>query len=270
MSKFIGPVLGYRKDGRPVYGVRGGSTPAPPETDGAPAPTPNEPPARRPSRTFSEEDLESARKQEKDKLYPRIDALSEQLRVLEEDRAARVAAEEEARATAAEEERKRQEAELSAKELLEQKDKQWTERFEQLQREQAAREALFEKERQFNELMSYRAQAIAANAEMILPELQDEVSGNTKEQIDASIARLAAKSESIIGNVQQSLNAVPGTPPPSAPRTTSPTGFNSSGPLEDGPSQQTITPQDIAAMTWDEYSEYRKKAGIGQSNHGMF
>jgi hypothetical protein len=104
---------------------------------------------------------------------------------------------------------------------------------------------------------------------MILPELQDEVSGNTKEQIDASIARLAAKSESIIGHVQQSLS-IPGTPPPAPPQTTSPTGFNSSGPLEGGPAQQTITPQDIAAMTWEEYSEYRKKAGIGQSNHGMF
>ena len=105
---------------------------------------------------YTEDDLAKVRSQEKDKLYPEIERLKEQVNSLskeKEEQAARKAAE--ADAEAAEAKAKLME-DLDAKDLI----KLTTDELrEQLERERQERErafALLEREKQYADLQSYR------------------------------------------------------------------------------------------------------------------
>lgn len=216
---------------------------------------------------FTEEDIARAREQEKSKLYPQVEKLREELAAFQEkDRAAQ----EEARMRAeaeAEAARRQAESEMDVRSLLEQKEAEWQQRLEEERAERERAFALLERERAFQELESFRQSRLAEEADNIIPELADLVSGNTPEEIEQSIAGLKERSSRILESAQSAMqNArrdMAGT------RVTAP----STGPLDIQSAQQTLTAADIAAMPFDEYVKHRSKllgANASGGGRGLF
>lgn len=216
-------------------------------------------------RMFTAEQLEAARRQEKDKLYPKLTELEQKVSLFEQERsealnAANAAAEAEAQAR-----REREEAEMSAKELLAVKEDQWNktlnsvqseweQKFNALQQESEARQALLEKEREYQELVSYKNRRLSEEADNIMPELIDLIDGNTVAEIDLAISRVVEKSSAIVQNIQQSLPQ-----PQQRPRSISTVGGVPNGPLENAQDQRVLTNDDIQSMSIAEYAQIRDR-----------
>lgn len=212
-------------------------------------------------RTFSESDIEAARKQEKDKLYPQMESMQEELKRLreaEEERTKLAKTEADQRADAVKEQQRlakeAAEAEMTAKELLEQQRQEYEARFQTIEQERAAERRTLELERQYSELQQFRARRMAEEAEHIIPELIDLVSGNTSDEIEQSIAGLRDRSARIIEQAtgaaqasRQQMRGVPVTAPPGVGPTDNPSGY------------QSYSPQDIAAMSYADYAKNRDK-----------
>lgn len=219
---------------------------------------------------FTADEVEAIRKQEKDKLYKEIQKQDERVKTLQEqieefnrerEEQARVA--EEARQREEAERRAREQEEMSAKELLLKTEdeftqrlntaqQEWEEKFAQLEAEKEAQAALLEQERRFQELESYKARRIQEEQDSLMPELLEFISGNSEEEIEASISAVAARTSAIISNIQQAIpqNRVRGVPP---------TGYPPTGPVENMSEQITYTAADIAAMSNDEYAKVRDR-----------
>ena len=216
-----------------------------------------------PGQQFTAEDIENARKQEKDKLYGRLEKLQEQVDVFAKARQEQEEAERQA-AAAAEEQRRQQELEeMSAKEAIKSIEDELTakmntlsltyeEKLAAVQEELRAKEALLERERQLQELESHKSRLLAANADRIVPDLLDLVSGNTPEELEASISTLVAKSDAIMENIQQTL-------PTQRLRGVPATGASTTGPAETQTEQQTYTADDISKMSNEEYAKVRDR-----------
>jgi len=206
---------------------------------------------------YTDEDLAKVRAQEKDKLYPQIESLKEEVLALKkerEERAARKAAEAEAReAEKVEKERKRVEEELSAKDLLNIRQQEWEAALQAEKQEREKAFALLERERQFAELQTYRNQRIEAERDNIMPELLDMVTGNTREEIDASIEALTQRTLRILDSVQQASQdarrQMVGT------RATLP----STGPMDIETGSRQFSAEDISAMSMNDYAKYRQQ-----------
>lgn len=220
-------------------------------------------------KTFTEEEVAAIRKQEKDKLYKkmeeeasRVKALEEQLNVIS---AEREQARKEAEKRANDEReilRQREAEELSAKELLAKREDEFNSKIRQIEdefnsrlaevdRQRQAQEALLEKERQIQAIESYRQRRLAEEQETIIPELRDLISGNTQEEIDMSITVLKDRSSAIMQSIQQAtqqsrLRGAPVTAPPT-------------GPLENQTEYQTMTAEDIRNMPMDQYVKMRER-----------
>jgi len=234
--------------------------------DAAPAPSSSN------SRLFTEEEMAHARREEKDKLYTKLTKLEEELEKLTQEREeaariAREAAEAEDRAR-----REREEAEMSSKELLLKKEdelnarlntaqQEWEQKFQALQQESEARAALLEKERQFQELQSYTNRRLSEEAENIIPELLEAdanaISGNSVEEIEASIQRAINVSSAIMQKVQPLMQQAQ-----QRPRGISATGAIPGGPMDNGTEQQVLTVSDIKDMSWDQWSQVRGRLGL--------
>jgi len=202
---------------------------------------------------YTEDDLAKVRSQEKDKLYPEIERLKEQVNSLskeKEEQAARKAAE--ADAEAAEAKAKLMEN-LDAKDLI----KLTTDELrEQLERERQERErafALLEREKQYADLQSYRQQLVEQERENIIPDLLDLIAGNTREEVQASIEGLKARSERILESAQSAMQNA--RKEMRGASTNAPTA----GPLETNMESRQFTAADIAAMSVNEYAKYRDK-----------
>jgi len=219
---------------------------------------------------FTAEDISKARAQEKAKLYPQIDKMAEELATLrrrEEERAA-VEAERESqrkeRAAQRDAERKaKEEDEMSFKELLKNKEEEWASKLEaeRLEREKAF--ALLEREREFQELSTFRQQRVEQERDNIVPELIDLVSGNTKDEIENSIADLKSRTNKLLESVaqvaQQSRKEMVGT------RITVP----ASGPLDNDSDSRTYSPNDISNMSMADYAKNRSKLLGNSKNSGQ-
>lgn len=276
--------LGFTSKGKPIYPIAGGSQPV------TEVVTPPAPPA---PTTFSQADLETAvqaavekaRQQEKDKLYGRIEQQGTQLQAFEgqvkelldankaaaEAEAARVAqAEADAKAKA--------ESELSAHDLLKTREAEWAAqqatqkaevdaRFAQLAQEREAEKAVLDKERSFLALQAYTTSAVAAAQDEIAPQLVGYITGNTEEEVNASIERAKATSLELVTAMKQAQQAAA-----AQQRGVSPTGFTPTGPLDSLGQNQQYSAADIAAMDMQQFAEFRKKAGIGGSskNQGLY
>jgi DNA repair exonuclease SbcCD ATPase subunit len=209
------------------------------------------------SKFYTDEDLAKVRSQEKDKLYPQIDKLKEEVENLKKEKqeeAARKAADEAAKMAAESAKQQAQlEDELDAKSLIKVKEQEWS---EQLERERTERErafALLERERDFANLQSYKQTKLEQERDNIMPELLDLVSGNTAEEVDASIeslkersARILESAQSAMQNARKEMTGTRATLPPA-------------GPLETNTEQRNFTAQDIASMSMNEYAKYRDK-----------
>jgi hypothetical protein len=217
---------------------------------------------------YTAEDIAKARQQEKSKVYGTVEKLQEELAVLRQKEAEREAKESERKAAraareaeAAAERKKQEEAELEVRDLLSKKEQEWQAQLEaeRLEREKAF--ALLQREREFQELSAYRQQRLEAERNDIVPELIDLISGNTKDEIESSIADLKSRSSKIFDSVaqvaQQSRKEMVGT------RVTVP----SSGPLDNDSASNPYSPNDIANMSMDDYAKQRSKL-LGNTNRG--
>ena len=220
---------------------------------------------------FTADDLAKARAQEKQKLYPQMEKMQEELakaKALAEELAAKETQREaERNAKKAERDAKKkqeEEQELSFKELLSKKEQEFQSQLEaeRLEREKAF--ALLERERQFQDLMTYRAQRVEDERDTIVPQLIDLVSGNTQEEIEQSIATLKDKSAAIMQDVQQATaNAKQSMV---GARVTAP----ASGPLDNDSEQKSYTPDSIRDMSLADYAKQRAKLlGTAASNRGQ-
>ena len=217
------------------------------------------------------EAIQKARAQEKAKLYPQVEKLQEELATLrakEQEREAKEAERKAARqareAEAAAERKKQEEAELEVRDLLAKKEQEWQSKLEteRLEREKAF--ALLEREREFQELQTYRQQRLEQERDAIIPELIDLISGNTKDEIESSIAGLKERSSKIFDSVaqvaQQSRKEMVGT------RITSP----ASGPLDNDSDSRQYSPNDINNMSMADYAKNRAKLlGTAGNNRGQ-
>lgn len=237
------------------FAAETGTTPVV-NVSGADAPTVNTEVKESP-KFYTEDDLAKVRSQEKDKLYPVIEQLKEEvssLRKEKDEKAARLAAEA-AEKEAAEEAKAKEEreSELEVRELLKVKEQEWQEQLERERQERERAFALLEQERAFTDLQNYRTQRLEQERESIIPELVDLVSGNTREELEASLEGLKERSARILESAQQAMQAtrrdMAGT------RATLPPA----GPLENNSSQRQLTAAEIAAMSVQEYAQYREK-----------
>jgi hypothetical protein len=234
------------------------------------------------SKIFTEDEVESIRKQEKDKMYKRLEeadtrvkSMEEQMAVISQEReSARKEAEERA-AKEAEIIRERELQELSAKELLLRKEdefnqrintveQEWQARLSEIESQRQAQEALLDKERQMQALEHYRASRLQAEQESIIPELIDLVSGNSEDEIEQSIAVLRERSSAIIESIQQAtqqsqgrLRGAPVTAPPV-------------GPMETQTEYQQLSADDIRNMSMDQYAKMRDRLLNARSSRGRF
>jgi hypothetical protein len=221
--------------------------------------------------SFTADDLAKARAQEKQKLYPQMEKMQEELakaKALAEDLASKEEQREAERnaknAERAAKKKQEEEQELTFKELLSKKEQEFQSQLdaERLEREKAF--ALLDRERQFQDLMSYRAQRIEQERDTIVPQLIDLVSGNTQDEIEQSIATLKDKSAGIMQDVQQATaNAKQQMV---GARVTAP----ASGPLDNNSEQQSYTPDSIRDMSLADYAKQRAKLlGGAASNRGQ-
>jgi hypothetical protein len=233
-------------------------------------------------KVFSEDDVENIRKQEKDKMYKRLEEADTRVKSMEEQMsvisAEREAARKEAELRANKEAeiiRQREIDEMSAKELLLKKEDEfnqrinsveaeWQERLNVIEQQRQAQEALLDKERQMQALIHYRNNRLQAEQEAIIPELIDLVSGNSEEEIEQSIAVLRERSSAIIESIQQAtaqqqgrLRGAPVTAPPV-------------GPMETQTEYQQLNADDIRNMSMDQYSKMRDRLLNARSSRGRF
>jgi hypothetical protein len=219
------------------------------------------------------EAIQKARAQEKDKLYPQLTKLQEEISLLRQEREQRQsldaqrAEKRKQREAEREAEKKAQaEDEMSFKKLLKVKEEEFQ---SQLAQERAERERLvatLEMEKQYQELQQYRNSRLEQERDNIIPELVDLISGNTRDEIEQSIAGLKERSAKIFDSVaqvaQQSRKEMVGT------RITSP----ASGPLDNDSDSRTYSPNDISKMSMADYAKNRSKL-LGNSNNsgqGLF
>lgn len=210
---------------------------------------------------FTAEQLEAARRQEKDKLYGRLEssdaerkALLEELATLRKEREERTAAETRQREEAEAAAKAKKESEMSAKALLEQRTQEWETRFAEIQAEREREREALAKEAEFNRLRAYTQERLAAERNNIAPELIDLVSGNSQEEIDASIDVLKNKTSAILESVQQAQ-----TSNRAQMRGVSTAGFTSQGPTDNDSGYRQLSAADIKNMSMAEYAKYREQ-----------
>jgi predicted nucleic acid-binding Zn-ribbon protein len=256
---------------------------APTNSDGTvtvlPEATPPAPQQQQPaqgSRTFTAADIEKARQEEKDKLYgrmskgdERLQALEAELKSLREEREARQREEAERQAAEEKAAKERAEAEMSAKKLLEQRSTEWEERFAEIQREREQERAALAKEAEFNALRAYIQERVNAERNTIAPELVDLVSGNSREEVDASIELLKAKTDQIAQSMQTAQQQAR-----SQMRGVSPTGYTGNGPMDGDAGARQLSVDDIKNMPMSEFAKYRSQllgsAASNNTDRGLF
>lgn len=220
-------------------------------------------------KVFTEEEmnarLEAVRKEEKDKLYGKITTTETKVEEMERKLREREEAEARVKAEADAAERAAAEAEMSAKELLAQKEQEWNAKLAAVEARQAASDAALQKEREFMELQTYianRKQQLMDDENLpVLPELINMIGGSTVEEVEASVARLAETTASIVGNVQQQMQQQQPIAPLQAVKQGVYGGTIASappvGPMDQAPSYQNLTAEQIAAMPMHEYAKMR-------------
>lgn len=238
--------------------------------------------AKTSGKVFTEDEVENIRKQEKDKMYKRLEEADTRVKSMEEQMAIiaaeREAARKEADERAAKESeiiREREVAELTAKELLLKREDEFNSklsqiegdykaRFEEIERQRAAQEALLEKEREMQSINSHRQRRIQEEQEHIIPELIDLVAGNSVDEIENSIAVLRERSNAIIESIQQATaqqqSRLRGVTPTSPPI----------GPMDTQTEYQTLTAEDIRNMPMEKYAQMRDRLMNARPSRGRY
>lgn len=250
---------------------------------------PEPPAAPVPSPTFTAEDIQKARQQEKDKVYADLEKVKEaqkkaetqneaflaELKTLREERETRQAEEASKAAEKASNAKAKFEEEASAKELLKAKEKEWAEQraADKAEREAEKQQTLFEKaalakEREFLALREYAQRRVAEESDNIVPEFLDYIGGGSEAEIENSITTAIAKSQAILEQVKQYEHASR-----AQVRGATPSGYTSTGPLDIEPGSRSFTLEELNAMSMEDYKKYRGSllgANATQTNRGLY
>jgi hypothetical protein len=142
---------------------------------------------------------------------------------------------------------------MDVRTLLKTKEQEWQEQLERERQERERAFALLEREKSFADLQTYRTQRVETEREAIIPELLDLISGNTPDEVDASIAGLKERSARILESAQSAMqNArkeMTGT------RVTTPP----LGQMDTNMEQRNFTAEDISSMSMNDYAKYRER-----------
>ena len=202
---------------------------------------------------YTEEDLAKVRSQEKEKLYPQIETLKEELNSLRKEREEEAARKAALEAEEALKMKEKQESELEIRDLLKKKEVEWQEQLERERQERERAFALLEREKSYADLQAYRQQVLEQERENIIPELVDLIAGNTREEIQASVEGLKERSARILESAQSAMQTarkeMTGT------RATLPPA----GPLENNSEQRQFTAEEIQSMSINDYAKYRAR-----------
>lgn len=273
-----GTIIGFRKDGRPIHLIAGGS-------EGVPEPTPA--PAAPAAATYTHDQFQAAivqaRQETENQFASRIEGLTsqfataqQQLAALQQERDERQAA---ARAEAerlTEEQRAAERENMTLKERIEADARDNAARFEQLNAELSRRDALLAKEREMTELNTYRMARLSEVQDPdpvnghpgIVPQLRDLVRGTTREEIDQSISTMVAKTGAILKEMQEAQEAARVQMPGVAPTA------GNIGVMDQMASARNYSAEDISALPpgSEEHMRLRAAYGIGgaRSGQGMF
>lgn len=222
---------------------------------------------------FTAEDLAKARAQEKEKLYPQVEKLKEELSILKQREAEREAEEQRRKeerkkreAELAKKKKEEEEADLEVRQLLQKKEEEWQTQLETERQEREKAFALLEQERRFQALVNYRTTRLEQERDNIIPELIDMIQGNDENEIEQSISALKDKSAKILEAVSQA--EVQNRKEMVGARVTVP----ASGPLDNDSEQRSYSPNDITNMSMADYAKNRAKLlGTGNnSGQGLF
>lgn len=239
-----------------------GDPPQPPEpTLTVPiTPPPPEPPGRQPRagsdpQTFTQEDIDRIRTEERaryTKEMERADTLDAELARYRQAEDDRVKAEAKAQRDADRAKKKQEEDEMELRDLITRKDQEWEQRLAEERAEREKAFAMLEQERRHAGLQTYLAQRMAEVGDTITPELRDLVAGNTPEEIDASIQLLVEKSNLIKTNVMDGFRQV------NAARPTVGVTAPPVGPMETSQTTRTYTADELKALSAEDYAAQRE------------
>jgi chromosome segregation ATPase len=207
---------------------------------------------QQPNGRFTEQDIERARQQEKEKLYPRIEEMNAQLKELREAREAEMAERQRLAEEAEAARQAKEESEMDLRALFEKRETEFNNQISELSKRYDTDRAIFERERALQEAQQYRLARIEQESEYLLPELRDLVGGDTPEAVDASIEEMKQRSEAIFNNIAAAQQPQPfrGAAMASVPPV---------GPMEQMPSYEQLSPDDIRGMDMDTYKRYREQ-----------
>ncbi|MFD9815141.1 hypothetical protein [Streptomyces sp. NPDC059080] len=239
-------------------------------------PKPPEPQNTSQESRFTAADLERARQEEKDKLYTRLSrvdersaALEAELKRITEERQAREAEEAEREKAEQDAAKSKAESEMSAKRLLEQRSTEWEARFKEIEREREQERAALAKESEYNKLRAYIQERASAERANIAPELVDLISGDSQEEVDASIQLLKDKTSQIFESVQAAQDTAR-----SQMRGVAATGYTGMGPTDGEGGSRQLSAEDIKNMPMAEFAKYRGQllgaAAQQTNNRGLF
>jgi hypothetical protein len=201
----------------------------------------------------------------------RREALEAQVTPLVQEREAREEAERQRQAAEAQAEEERRRSEMSFKEQLTEVQNVFTGQISELQQAILNRDALLQKEREFHDLMQYRADRLAAEANEIMPTLTEFVTGNTRQEIDAAIDKVKNKTAETVQAMAQAgvaqRIAQPGASITGAPSA----GI---GPVEEVTHTRQMSVEELREMPMAEYAANRAAllgaAAQGYRDQGMF
>lgn len=208
--------------------------------------------------SFTAEDIERARQQEKDKLYDRLSKNEEQLKKIQSEQEKRLEVETKARKAAEELAEAERQKTMTFEQKLAEAEQTWNHKLAGVEEQVAQGAALLEAERRFQALAKFRETRLSEESEEIMPELHYTVAGSTEEEIESAISRAKETTASILSQVQQSQAnqqqaAVIARQQSRGTTVTAPPV----GPMENQTGQETFTAEDIRAMDIATYAKYR-------------
>jgi len=217
---------------------------------------------------FTQEQIEKARREEREKHQNALARQKEQAAALkaELEELRKFRTEQEAREQAeakkiARKQKAETEKDLSARELLAKREEEYQQRFDDMQRQLAQQAAQIKLERQYMELMGYIQQRVAEEIanKTVAPQFKDYITGTTAEEVEASIDLAKAKTAEIQSQFEEVL-------------TSSRRGVSvSSGPSNMGSvSEMGNQEPDFETMTYADYVKNRQRLQPAQKDQGIF
>lgn len=217
-------------------------------------------PARQPRsgevpQVFTNDDVERIRQEERARYaaeQKRADDLQNELAAFRKAEEDRQAVDTKAQKDADRAAKKKAEEEMELRDLIAKKDLEWEERLNQERKAREEALAVLDQERRHAGLQNYLSQQMIEKGDLIAPQLRKLVGGNTEQEIDVKLQELIEISESLLGDTQQLLQRQ------NAQRPTVGVTAPPLGPADMVPNTRTYSPDDIKAMTPEEYASQRE------------